>query len=188
MSRPWVARVQVTARRPNAELNSSSCAAPVSGWIATVMPLVWPCQESTVEARMSFSVRPCVSRMRSTASVASSTAWLRVARTLTSGSSSSSPGAKRSVLAGRRARVVSPGAQRARTRRRTARRAAARRTSRAAGRRRLPRRRPARRPRAASARRCATCAQTSAASPLSVPSSTVRSPGAATQLSSAHSG
>ena len=68
-SSPWVARVQVTARRPNAELNSSSCDAPVSGWIATVMPFVWPCQESTVEATRSVSVRPCFSRSRSTASV-----------------------------------------------------------------------------------------------------------------------
>ena len=55
-----MARVHVTARRPNAELNSSSCDAPVSGWIATVIPFVCPCQESTVEATRSFSVRPCL--------------------------------------------------------------------------------------------------------------------------------
>ena len=57
-----------------------------------MIPFVWPCQESTVDARRSFSVRPCFSRSRSTASVASSTAWLRVARTATSGSVGSSPG------------------------------------------------------------------------------------------------
>ena len=68
-SSPWVARVQVTASRPNAELNSSSSDAPVSGWIATVIPFVWPCQESTVDATRSCSVRSCFSRSRSTASV-----------------------------------------------------------------------------------------------------------------------
>ena len=60
ISSPWVARVQVTARRPNAELNSSSCDAPVSGWIATVIPFVWPCQESTVERHeVASRSRPC---------------------------------------------------------------------------------------------------------------------------------
>ena len=114
-SRPWVARVQVTASRPNAELNSSSCDAPVSGWIATVIPFVWPCHESTVDATRSCSVRPCFSRSRSTASVASSTAWLRVARTATSGSSGSSPGDHARRLAGRGAGVVVARLSRARS-------------------------------------------------------------------------
>ena len=61
-SSPWVARVQATASRPNAELNSSSSDAPVSGWMAIVMPFVCPCQESTVDAIRSDSVRPCFSR------------------------------------------------------------------------------------------------------------------------------
>ena len=66
-----MARVQVTASRPNAELNSSSCEAPVSGWSATLMLFVWPCQLSTVEAMRSYAVSPCFCFSRSTASVAS---------------------------------------------------------------------------------------------------------------------
>ena len=61
-----MARVQVTARRPKAELNSSSSSAPDSGWMATVIRLVWPCQESTVEATSTPSGRSSVSVSRST--------------------------------------------------------------------------------------------------------------------------
>lgn len=54
--------------------------------MATVMALVWPCHESTVEETRTPLGRSYLLTRPSTMSTASSTAWLRVARMTISGS------------------------------------------------------------------------------------------------------
>ena len=62
ISRPCVARVHVTARRPNAELNSLSAAAPVSGWTATVIAVRLALVGVDGRAEQVVSVSECWSR------------------------------------------------------------------------------------------------------------------------------
>ena len=90
--------------------------------MAIVIRFVWPCQESTVDARRTPSGRSWRSVRRSTISVASSTAWLRVARTTISGSPDGSAEST-TLLVRRVCRCRRSDAPRSRSRRRAAARA-----------------------------------------------------------------